>query len=395
MTKKKSPQFYTEYDQHIDSQAFVDSVQAHFGNVEDPRINANQSYPLTALLVIILGAILAGANSILAIYNYSRVKFPIFQRLFEIEQPPSYCVFWWLLVRLDPSQLEAAFFMWVRLLPDEVKERVIAIDGKRLNGSKQQLVHLVSAWDTGRGLLIGQVKAEQKSNEITAIPELLKAVDVKDAIVTIDAAGCQKKIVEDIVSRGGDYVIALKGNQGMLHAEAENFFSQAREIGHADMECLVETTVEKGHGRLETREVVVSQDLGWLEGQTDWAKLKTVIEVTATREIRGKISKEKRYYIASLDLTPEKGGNLVRGHWGIENHLHWSLDVVFKEDDCVVNVGHAPENLALFRRIAHFLIQTDVGGTKGVAEKRRQAGWDDTYMLHLLGVLVKQCKSFS
>ena len=395
MTKKKSPQFYTEYDQHIDSQAFVDSVQTHFGNVEDPRVNANQSYPLTVLLVIILGAVLAGANSILAIYNYSRIKFPIFQRLFEIEQPPSYCVFWWLLVRLDPSQLEAAFFMWVRLLPDEVKERVIAIDGKRLNGSKQQLVHLVSAWDTGRGLLIGQVKAEQKSNEITAIPELLKVVDIKDAIVTIDAAGCQKKIVEDIVSRGGDYVIALKSNQGTLHAEAENFFSQAREIGHADMECLVETTVEKGHGRLETREVVVSQDLGWMETQADWAKLKTVIEVTATREMRGKISKEKRYYIASLDLTPEKSGNLVRGHWGIENHLHWSLDVVFKEDSCVVNVGHAPENLALFRRIAHSLIQTDVGGTKGVAEKRRQAGWDDTYMLHLLGVFVKQCKSFS
>ena len=338
---------------------------------------------------MILGAILAGANSISAIYNYSRIKFPIFQRLFEIEKPPSYCVFWWLLVRLDPSQLEAAFFLWVKLLPDEVKERVIAIDGKRLNGSKQQLVHLVSAWDTGRGLLIGQMRAEQKSNEITAIPELLKVVDVKDAIVTIDAAGCQKKIVEDIVARGGNYVIALKGNQGTLYSEAENFFSQAREVGHEDMGCFVEKTVEKGHDRLETREVVVSQDLEWLEAKTDWAKLKTVIEVTATREIQGKIAQEKRYYIASLDLTPKRGGDLVRGHWGIENHLHWSLDVVFKEDDCIVNVGHAPENLALFRRIAHSLIQTDIGGTKGVAEKRRQAGWDDTYMLHLLGVLIK------
>lgn len=390
MTKKKGAQFYSEEDQYFDCELFASSIRESFSNIQDPRKSDNKSYSLTALLAMILAAVIAGANSISGIYHYSRLKFTIFQRLFEIEQAPSYSVFWWLLVRLEPSQLEEAFIRWIRLLPDDVKERIIAIDGKRLNGAKRHLVHLVSAWDTGRGLLLGQVKTEQKSNEIAAIPELLNVVDVKNAIVTIDAAGCQKKIVEKIVDQGGDYVIALKGNQGTLHAEAENFFNQAREVSYEDTGCLIGKTIEKGHGRLETREVVIARDLEWLESQKEWAKLTAMIEVTAHRETKGKISQEKRYYITSLDVTAEKGGSLVRGHWGIENHLHWSMDCVFKEDDCGVSVGHAPENLALFRRMGQSLIQTDIGGAKGVAEKRRQAGWDDNYMVHLLGILVRQ-----
>ena len=390
MTKKKPTQFYSDHDQYLDSQIFIFSLRSSLQHIQDPRKPDNQSYPLVDLMIIILAAVIAGANSILSIHQYSACKFELFQRLLGIERAPSYSVFWWLLVRLEPTQLAEAFVRWVRLLPDEVKERIIAIDGKRLNGSKRQLVHLVSAWDTGRSLLLGQVKTEQKSNEITAIPELLKIVDVKDAVVTIDAAGCQKKIVEDITARGGDYVIALKGNQGTLHAEAINFFTQAREVGYENTDCLLGKTVDKGHGRIETREVVVARDLEWLASQKEWSKLTTMIEVTSRREVKGKATEERRYYISSLAITPERAGVLVREHWCIENHLHWSMDVVFKEDDCAVSMGHAPENLAFFRRTAQMIIQTDLGGTKGIAEKRRQAGWDDSYMAHLLGVFVKQ-----
>jgi len=390
MTKKKPLQFYSDYDQYLDSQIFVFSLRSSLQHIHDPRKPDNQSYPLVDLMIIILAAVIAGANSIASIHQYSTCKFEIFQRLLGIERAPSYSVFWWLLVRLEPTQLAEAFVQWVRLLPDEAKERIIAVDGKRLNGAKRQLVHLVSAWDTGRSLLLGQVKTEQKSNEITAIPELLKIVDLKDAVVTIDAAGCQKRIVEEIIARGGDYVIALKGNQGTLHAEAENFFTQAREVGYENTGCLLSKTTEKGHGRIEAREVVVARNLEWLASQKAWSKLETLIEVTARREVKGKVTEERRYYISSLDPTPERAGTLVRGHWCVENHLHWSMDVVFKEDDCSVSVGHAPENLAFFRRTAQMVIQTDLGGTKGIAEKRRQAGWDDNYMVHLLGVFVKQ-----
>ena len=390
MTTKKTTQFYSEYDQHIDCENFADSIRVSFSDIEDPRKIDNQSYPLVSLLVMILAAIIAGANSISGVYNYCRIKFPIFQRLLLVEAPPGYNVFWWLLVRIDPQHFGNAFMRWIRLLPDELKERIIAIDGKRLNGASRALVHLVSAWDTGRGLLLGQVKTEEKSNEITAIPELLEVVDVKNAVVTIDAAGCQKKIVSEIVSRGGDYVIALKGNQGTLHAEAENFFRQAREAEYEGAECATGQTVEKGHGRIETRQVVVAQNLEWLETREEWAKLTTMIEVTSRREVKGTISEEKRYYISSLRLTADKAAALVRGHWGIENHLHWSMDCVFREDESPVSVGHAPENLALFRRLAQSIIQTDVGGTRGVAEKRRQACWDDGYMVHLLGLFIRQ-----
>ncbi|WP_316358951.1 ISAs1 family transposase [Candidatus Neptunichlamydia sp. REUL1] len=396
MSKKQVAKFYSEVDQPLDQQAFIESIEIEFKDIQDPRAKDNLSYPLVALLVIILAAVIAGANAIIHIHEYACTKISLFQRLLGIKKPPSYTVFWWLLVMLNPQKLQETFIRWMKALPVEVKKQIIAIDGKRLNGASKQTVHLVSAWETGRSLLLGQVKTEEKSNEITAIPELIKAIDIKGSIITIDAAGCQKKIVEDIRRAGGDYVIALKGNQGTLHDEAQNFFDQAREVEYEGAECARAKKIEKAHGRIEEREVAVASNLEWLDCREEWQDLKTLIEVTSRREVRGKVSVEKRHYISSLSLIPQEAIKLVRGHWGIENHLHWMMDVVFKEDACCISTGNAPENFAVFRRMAQSILQVDAKGTKGIAKRRRLAGWNDSYLIKLLGILINDTsvKSF-
>lgn len=294
---KKPAEFYSAIDQLLDQQEFIESIRMDFAEISDPRVFDNQSYPLLSLLIIILAAILAGANTINQIHQYATLKIDIFQRLLGVERSPSYLVFWWLFVRLNPQELREAFLQWIKKLPAATKERIIAIDGKRLNGASKQIVHLVSAWESSRGFLLGQVKTEEKSNEITAIPELLNAIDIKGATITIDAAGAQKKIVEMIRDKEGDYLIALKGNQGHLHDEAQNFFAQAREVEYEGCDCLLGRTTEKAHGRVEEREAVVSSNLDWLDCQAEWRDLKTLIEITSRRGVRGKTGIEKRYYI--------------------------------------------------------------------------------------------------
>lgn len=387
MTKRKTDKFYSKVDLLLDQQAFIESIETEFEDIKDPRVKDNVSYPLPSLLIIIVAAVLAGANSISHIHEFADAKVDFLKRTLGIKKIPSYTVFWWLLVMLNPQELQETFIRWMKALPSDIKERVIAIDGKRLNGASKQKIHLVSAWETGRSLLLGQVKTREKSNEITAIPELLKAIDVTGATVTIDAAGCQKSIVEEIRTAGGNYVIALKGNQGTLHAEAQNFFDQAREAEYEGTECAKTKAIEKAHGRIEERETIVTNNLEWLDCREHWRDLTSLIEVTTLREMKGKVSEEKRYYISNLTLTPEKAMKLVRGHWEIENHLHWAMDVIFKEDDSCIGTGNAPENLAIVRRMAQSILQAEAKGTKGIAKRRRQAGWDDAYLIKLLGIL--------
>lgn len=388
MSKKKSVEFYSAADALIDQQEFVESIERAFKDIQDPRVLDNQSYPLVYLLIMILSAVIAGANAIIQIHQYVSVKIGMFRRLLGIEQPPGYLVFWWLLVRIDPQKLQETFLHWMKELPAEIKERIIAIDGKRLNGACKQIVHLVSAWETGRGLLLGQRKTDNKSNEITAIPKLLDTIDIKGAIITIDAAGAQKKIVEKIRDLEGDYVIALKGNQGHLHDEAQNFFEQARAIQYEGCDCTVVQSIEKGHGRVEEREVVVTSLLDWLDCREDWRDLKTLIEISTRRQEKRKVSMERRYYFSNLTMTAEKAMRIIRSHWSIENYLHWAMDVLFKEDACTVSTGNAAENFALFRRMAQSVLQAEAGGNKGIAMRRRKAGWDDDYAVKLLGMVL-------
>lgn len=385
MGQKKQQEIYSEVEQFYDQQTFIESIKEGFKEIQDPRASDNQSYPLAYLVVMIVCAILAGANTITAIHTYVVLKFAMFEKLLGLERAPSYNVFWWILTRSSPQQFESCLVRWIQGLPEEDKEKFIAIDGKHLRGAtRNQKVHLVSAWDSLRSLFVGQVKAAEKSNEITAIPELLDAIDVKGATVTIDAAGCQTKIVDKIKEGGGHYFIALKGNQGKLQAEAENFFSQARDVDYAETGCQRMSTCEKGHGRIEERQIVVINNLDWLDCKRDWQDLTSLIEVTCRRTINDKTTEAKRYFISDLALAPEKAGELARSHWLIENHLHWNMDVNFGEDSTLASIGHAPENLAILKRIAGTLIRIDLGGIRGTAERRRQAMWDDSWTLRLL-----------
>lgn len=385
MARKRTEEFYTEVDQIADKEAFLESVHEGFCEIEDPRAKDNQTYSLVHLLVMILCAILAGANNILEIYDYAHLKLKMFQKILQIEEAPSYNVFWWLLTRLNPNELENSLIRWVQALPEEDIEKLIAIDGKHLRGAaRSKKIHLVSAWDSNRSLLLGQVKANEKSNEITAIPELLESIDIRGAMVTIDAAGCQTEIVEKIREGGGNYFIALKGNQGTLHAEAENFFTQAKDVGYQEADCETATSCEKGHGRIEEREVVVTNQLDWLGCKSSWKDLTSLVQVISRRSIGENTTEERRYYICNLELKPVRAGKIARSQWSIENHLHWNMDVNFEEDASLAATGNAAENLAALKRLASTMIRIDLGGIHGTAQRRRQAAWDESWALKLL-----------
>jgi predicted transposase YbfD/YdcC len=379
----KQKEVYSEIEKLIDEESFLESIKQGFQQLHDPRnAKKNLVYQFTHLLVIILCAIISGANTITDIHAYATAKEALFKQIFAIEKAPSYSVFWWIMTRMDPKGLQDGLVEWIQSLPSEMAQKIIAIDGKRLRGAaRNQQIHLVSAWDSLRSLLLGQVKTAEKSNEITAIPELLDSLDLHGAIVTIDAAGCQKEIAKRICTRGGDYVIALKGNQGTLLAEAENFFQQASEVGYEDAGCETSAIVEKGHGRIEERVVVVTNRLDWLDSRQDWEGLTSMIELTSRRTGKGKTTEEKRYFISSKSLSTKKAAEVIRSHWAIENHLHWSMDVNFCEDDCLVSVGNAAENFAMFRRIVATLFRNKLGGIRGTASLRRQAKWNDNAML--------------
>lgn len=390
MQQKKSKEFYSEIDQIADKQTFIESIAEGFKEIEDPRTTDNRSYFLVHLLVMIICAILAGANTITEIHVYARIKLEMFKRLLGIDKAPSYDVFWWLLTRLNPKQIENCLVRWVQSLPEEDKERLIAIDGKRLKGaSHNQKIHLVSAWASSSSLWLGQIKTQEKSNEITAIPELIDSLDIEGATITIDAAGCQTEIVEKIRDGKGNYFIALKGNQGTLQAEAENFFTQAKEVGYKEAECEVTSSCEKDHGRIEERQIVVTNDIEWLGCRSKWKDLTSLIEVTSKRTIDGKTTEAKRFFISNLKLTAEIAGILARSHWSIENRLHWNMDVNFGEDANLAAIGNAPENLAILKRLASTLIRIDLGGIRGTAQRRRQAAWDDSWTIRLLSRIFK------
>lgn len=388
MAKKQND--YTDFEQTVDIKAFKDSIQSSFKDITDPR-NDDKVYPLSSLLVIMIFAVIAGANHIMAIHDYALAKRRLFRDILSLESIPAYTTFWWLLTRMNPLEFEESFRSWVKTIPQEIRDRIIAIDGKRLCGASNRtggsVIHLVSAWSTNDRLILGQVKTEEKSNEIKAIPELLEAIDIQGAIITIDAMGCQKSIVKKIIEKGGDYVIALKGNQETLYHEVQHFFEGARTVDFYGVEnCDLHTSIEKGHGRIESRSIAMTTGIDWLldEEKEKWEGVQSFIEVLSERSINEETSKEKRYYMSSLDVSAERFGKIIREHWSIENPQHWTLDVVFLDDDCLANTGHGGENLGLLRRISLNLFNQDETAKGGVASKRRKAMWDDEYAMQLV-----------
>jgi predicted transposase YbfD/YdcC len=366
------------------------SVKEHFSIISDPRILRKTRHKLIDVIVITLCAVIAGADNWVEIAAYGKEKEQWFKSFLELpEGIPSHDTFGRVFSLINPEEFGKCFVSWIRSAFPLGESDVVAIDGKtarrshdRING--KSAIHVVSAWAVRNRLILGQVKTDDKSNEITAIPELLKTLDIKGCVVTTDAMGCQKEIVRQIVDQGADYVLSLKGNQGNLHKEVGLFFQDAKNDGYKDVVRETHTTVDGGHGRVETRTYTVTADVDWFEEKSKWKKLTTFGMVESTREIGDQTTHETRYYISSLPCDAKRFAEAARDHWGVENSLHWCLDISFGEDDSRVRSGHAPANLAIIRRFALSLIKQDPHRKIGVKASRKRAGWGNDYLLHLL-----------
>ena len=357
----------------------------HFSRIPDFRCKHNKKHKLVDIMVITICAVIGGANDWNAIETFGNAKIAWLQTFLELPSGiPSHDTFRRIFSILSPNIFQDCFLSWVNSVVQFTNGQVVAIDGKTLRrshdkGSGKTAIHMVSAWATENGVVMGQVKTEEKSNEITAIPELLKVLDISGSIVTIDAMGCQKKIVDQIIAQGGDYVIGLKGNQGNLLKEAEKLFC---EINDNDFDYY--ETEEKGHGRIETRSYWITDAIDFLPQKGEWKKINTIGMVESVRKENGKVSYEYRFYIGSIEKNAECFASAVRKHWGIENQLHWSLDMVFREDESRMRKGNSAENFAVVRHIASNLLGQEKTAKLGKMNKRLKAAWDDKYLAKVL-----------
>ena len=305
---------------------------------------------------------------------------------------PSQDTFGEVFSRLDPEQFQSCFMEWTQQVAQLAQGEVAAIDGKTVRRSHDRsrgraAIHLVSAWASAKAMTLGQVKVGTKPNEITAIPKLLELLALHGCIVTIDAMGRQKEIARQIVEGGADYVLAVKGNQGHLHEDVRDLFQGAEEFGFEGVPYDFTWSVNKDHGRIETRECWVVTDpdcLEYLQTKKQWAGLKAVVKVIAHRETTAGVAVQPRYYISSLDAPAERLLSAIRSHWSIENLPHWRLDVTFREDQCRVLADPAPQNLATLRQISHNPLKNETSLKTGIQGKRLNAGWRQDYLLKVL-----------
>ena len=377
------------------------SLIAHFQDLPDPRVNRTKDHDLIDILVIAICTLLCGGESFNDMEDFGHAKHDWFKTFPRLRHGiPSHDTFNRLLAALDPKAFGQCFIHWTQSLRQAVAQEIVALDGKALRralNADQSIQYVVSAWADHNGLVLGQWKVADKSNEITAVPELLRVLELAGCIVTVDAMGCQKTIVREIHEADADYVLALKGNQETVHDEVKTYLDAAllersspRPAGaklSTGAATLAELeTVEKDHGRIETRRYYQSGELAWFADQAKWEGLRSVGMVEATREVGGKTTVERRYYLSSLPLGVGTFARAVRGHWGVENKLHWVLDVWFREDQSRARAGHAAENLATLRRLALNLLKREKTKKRGIKGKQLNAGWDHAYLLRLLGV---------
>jgi predicted transposase YbfD/YdcC len=371
----------------------LDEVIVHFQELEDPRSTINQRHPLVSVVVIALLAVLAGASGPTAIARWAALKEEFLLEVLDLPNGiPRKDVFRRVLMALKPAAFQACFAGWLQSLRTEaaaetgVEQPVLAVDGKTLRRSHDRnkelgALHSVSVWASEYGLSLGQVACEEKSNEITAIPELLRLVDIKGAIITIDAMGTQKAIAGQIIEGGADYVLALKGNQETLHQAVIDYIDEQLDgdLSHAQEQV----TTEKGHGREETRTYLQLPAHEKLPGFMLWKGLKSIGLVTSCSVRDGKETIELRYYISSLATEVKQFARAVRGHWGIENGCHWSLDMTFREDESRLRERHLRENFAWLNRFALSLLKQHPG-RQSLVMKRRSCGWSETFLMEVL-----------
>lgn len=363
------------------------SIMLSFSVLPDPRKNRNQVYSLFDIITVTVLAVLCGADDWVEVNFWGEANLSWLQECGLCSNGiPSHDTFSRFFRFVDPNAFEKCFINWTQKIA-KVAGGVIALDGKKICNSacgEEKAIHLVSAFSVENDLVLGQLATESKSNEITAFPLLIELLDLKDAIVTIDAAGCQKEIASKICEKGGDYVLALKGNQSNLHAEAENFFSQALRVTPEEADCDCYVSEEKSRGRQETREVWITSQLEWLPQKEEWEGLKSLVCLKSTRKVKDKETIEFRYYISSLPGDAWKVGHAIRSHWSVENKLHWQLDISYGEDDCKIHKDNGAENFSVIRRATLNLLKADKKTKAGIKNKRSKAGWDKDYMLQIL-----------
>lgn len=369
------------------------ALTAQFRDLEDPRIDRTKRHTLSDIITIALCAVLCGADSWVEVQKFGHAKLAwLRQRLDLPNGIPSHDTFGRVFRLIDPQKFQDCFLAWVRGVCDSSPGRLIPIDGKTLRRSGDSTIeksplHLVSAWAAANHLLLGQVAVGDKSNEITAIPQLLDLLDVHGALVSIDAMGCQKEIAKKIVDGGGDYVLAVKGNQETLYEDIMAYLTECLDKDFAGVKVSTHSSREEGHGRKEERQVIAVPVPEGFRHRELWAGLKSLCLVTRTREVDGKVEgPEAFYYISSAKANAKRLGAAVRGHWGIENSLHWVLDVSFREDESRVRKDHAPANLGLLRRMALSLLKRAKSLKGGCHAKRMQAGWDEKVLEDILAV---------
>lgn len=368
------------------------TITEHFATLTDPRIDHTKRHQLLALLTIALCAIISGADEWVAMEAYGKAKREWFATFLDLPNGiPSHDTFGRVFAALDPDQFQHCFLAWVQSTVTMTDGAVIACDGKTVRrshdrGAGKSAVHMVSAWASANRLVLGQIAVDEKSNEITALPALLKLLMLKGCIVTIDAMGCQTAIAQTIIDREADYVLALKENQETIYHEVVHLFADAHATGFADYDHAAAETVDGGHGRVEIRRYWTISDpvtLAHLDPDAAWAGLRGIGMVAAERREKGKVSHERRYYLTSL-TDAATFGRAVRDHWGIENGLHWVLDIAFREDESRARSGASAANLVVLRHIALNLLKKEQTAKVGIKNKRLKAGWDERYLLKVI-----------
>ena len=369
-----------------DTPTFID----YFTALCDPRIEDRCDHKLIDILFIAVCAVICGADGFTDMEEFGLAKEAWLRQFLALPSGiPSHDTFGRVLARLKPAEFQRCFVNWVRAVAGLTQDEIVPIDGKTLRRSHHrsaglQAIELVSAWAAANHLVLGQVKVAEGSNEITAVPELLKLLELRGCIITVDALNTQKEIAAEIRHQGADYVLALKSNHAALHKEVQEFFKAVKADRTYGLQISTHQTVDGEHGRIETRTYVHVNAPDHLSGYGDWQDLVSLGMVEASREVNGETSKEERCYLSSLKVEAKRLAEAVRGHWAIENSQHWVLDVAFREDDSRVRVGHAAENFALIRRVALNLLQQEKTLKRGVKTKRLKAALDERYLLKIL-----------
>lgn len=364
-------------------------VAKHFGKLPDPRKD-NKRHNLIDIITIAICGVICNADSFEHIAEFGRAKYEWLKGFLALPHGiPSVDTFERVFSRIDPDKFKNCFMEWIQAVCELTNGEVIAVDGKTLRRSHDRsngksAIHMVSAWACANGLVLGQTKTEEKSNEITAIPQLLRTLEISGCIVTIDAMGCQTEIAGMIVEKDADYVFSLKGNQGNLHEDVTLFFQEQKRNNFKDAAFDYYETVDADHGKVEIRRYWTTSDINWLHGKENWAKLETICMVERERQFDLKTESEISFYIGSIGNNAENFARAVRCHWRIENSLHWVLDVTFREDESRIRKELAPQNFAVLRHIALNMIKKETTLKKSIKSKRLRAGWDNDYLLKVL-----------